>query len=112
MRKTFKNIDEGFNKIKPWLSQKLKERRISVDRFCVVTKFAINPVSIRRWYSDTCRPYPEHMKIVCETLSRLPVIRQDGSQYFEEIPWTEGLSKYKPKPRAWLAHYANKPSRR
>jgi hypothetical protein len=110
MRNTFKGIDEGFNNIKPWLTKKLKERRMSVDRFCVATKFVVNPTSIRRWYNDTCRPYPEHMKIVCETLSRLPVFRKDGSQYFETVTWKEGLSKYKAKPRAWLAHYVKNPN--
>jgi hypothetical protein len=110
--KTFKGIDEGFNNIKPWLTKKLKERKMSVDRFCVSTNFAINPTSVRRWYNDTCRPYPEHMKVVCETLSRLPVYRKDGSHHLERVPWTEGLSKYKPRPRAWQAHYVNRPSPR
>jgi hypothetical protein len=109
--KTFKGIDDGFNHIKPWLDKKLKERRMSVDRFCVATKCVISPITVRRWYNDTCRPYPEHMKVVCETLSKVPVFKK-GSQYFEEVPWSEGLSKYKPRPRAWQAHYANRPSLR
>lgn len=104
-------IDEGFNNIRPWLSQKLKERGItSVDSFCIATASRINPTAVWRWYADDCRPYPATMKIVCETLSRLPVILPNGEQYLEHVPWSEGLSAYSPRPRAWAAHYLNRPT--
>lgn len=110
--KTFKHIDDGFNHIKPWLSKKLEQRRLSVDRFSVATGGAVDSPSIRRWYADDTRPYPRTMKAVCETLSKLPVYRKDGSTYLENVPWSEGLATYKPRPRAWAAHYANRPSPR
>lgn len=108
--RTTKDIDEGFNKIKPWLSRKLRERNLSVDRFSIATESVIEPTAIRRWYSDTCRPYARSMKIVCETLSRIPVIGKNGSVWLEYVPWSEGLAQYAPKPRAWEAHYINSPT--
>lgn len=107
--KTLKNVDDGFNNIKPWLSKKLKARRLSVDKFSIATGSVINPTAVRRWYSDSCRPYARTMKLVCETLSWLPIIADDGTEWLEDVPWSEGMAQYSPKPRAWIAHYINRP---
>lgn len=105
------DIDEGFNNIKPWLSKKLEERGItSVESFCVHTGSVINPTAVWRWYSDAYRPYARTMKVVCETLSKLPIKLPNGDEYLEHVPWSEGLATYSPRPRAWAAHFANKPT--
>lgn len=37
------------------------------------------------------------MKMVCETLSKIPIVEKDGSQRLEDVPWSEGLRQYTPK---------------
>jgi hypothetical protein len=111
--KTYKNIDPGFNNIRPWLSRKLKERGMSVDRFSVATGSRINSAAIRTWYSDACRPYQKTMRLVCHVLRGLATVDENGAEKgFEEVPWSEGLATYTPRPRAWNAHYATAPSGR
>lgn len=107
-----KDIDLGFNEIKPWLQKKLDERQLSVERFSMATDCVVDPTSVWRWYRDETRPRASTMKVVCETLSKVPVILQDGTKYREHVPWSEGLGVYSPKPRALAAHYSKNPSGR
>jgi hypothetical protein len=68
--------------------------------------------TIWRWYNDKYRPYPETMQLVCEALSAIPVKLADGTEYLEDVPWSEGLEQYTLKLRAWVAHYASNSSGR
>jgi hypothetical protein len=79
------------------------DRKISVNRFALITGFKISHTSIFRWFNDTYRPSPETMKMVCETLTRLPVVDGDGNQKFEEVYWSEGLRQYVPKAKGAAA---------
>jgi len=101
------DFDPGFNNIGPWLNDKLQARGLNINSFCKRLNYAITAATIWRWCADKYRPYPETMKLVCDALSVMPCIAEDGSEYFEEVPWSEGLDQYTPKLRAWVAHYAN-----
>jgi hypothetical protein len=105
-----KDIDEGFNRIRPWLTAKLAERRLSVEGFCALSDGALEPTQVWRWYSDVNRPYAKTMKVVCELLSRIPIIFSNGDKFQDHVPWSEGLEQYSPRPRAWAAHFINRPS--
>jgi transcriptional regulator with XRE-family HTH domain len=85
-------MSEDFNRIRPWLQAKLKERGMTTHTFA--RRMKTNPATIYRWYADVFRPAPEMMKRVCECLSRLPIKTEDGSERYEEVPWSEGMSQY------------------
>jgi hypothetical protein len=105
-----KDIDPGFNNLNIWLRQKLNERQLSVNHFSALSGGKIDTAVVWSWYADRTRPYPRTMQIVCETLSRAPIIFENGDEYLEHIPWSEGLAQYSPRPRAWAAHYVNNPT--
>lgn len=85
-------MTEDFNRIKPWLTEKLKERGISAHTFA--RRMGTNSATVYRWYADRFRPTPEMMKRVCECLSRLPIKTEDGPERYEEVPWSEGMEQY------------------
>jgi histidinol phosphatase-like enzyme len=95
--------EKDFNHVEQWLRKKLEERGVSIHRFTLLTGFKISNASIHRWFRDVYRPSPETMKMVCETLSKLPIIEKDGSERFEEVPWSEGLKQYTPKAQGAAA---------
>jgi transcriptional regulator with XRE-family HTH domain len=88
-------VTEDFNRIKPWLKAKLAERGIKTHRFAML--LGTNSATVYRWYSDRFRPTPEMMKRVCECLSRLPIKVEGGSDRYEEVPWSEGMTQYTPR---------------
>jgi transcriptional regulator with XRE-family HTH domain len=90
-------VTEDFNRIKPWLKAKLAERGIKTHRFAML--LGTNSATVYRWYSDRFRPTPEMMKRVCECLSRLPVKVEGGSDRYEEVPWSEGMTQYIPREK-------------
>ena len=98
----YENIHEdgfiaGFNQIEPWLREKLEKRGLNVHSFARETDYTIGNTSLWRWFSDIQRPHVKTMELICDTLSRLPLINPDGQQIYEDVTLEEGLEQYRPK---------------
>lgn len=83
-----------FNHIKQWMHKKLAERAMSTNKFALKTGNRITNASLFRWYNGTFRPTPEKLSIVCETLSRLPIMEEGKPPRFEEVPLWEALAQF------------------
>lgn len=94
--------EKDYNYLGVWLRAKLAARQVSISKFVLLMKYAMTNATVFRWLNDTYRPEAEHMKLVCQTLSELPVRLPDGTEYFEDVPWSEGLAQYTPRPKGWI----------
>jgi hypothetical protein len=93
-------MGEDFNNLKAWMTGKLAERKMNTHRFSQMTGDRISAVSIYRWYSGKFRPTDEKMLIVCETLSRLPIIEEGKPDRFEHVPLYEGMAQFSETQRS------------
>jgi hypothetical protein len=82
---------KDFYNVKEWLQYKLAERKMSTNRFVLLTGNKVTNATIFRWYNGTFSPKEETMEIVCETLSRLPILKEGEPPRFEEVPLWEGM---------------------
>lgn len=89
-----------FNHVKQWMEKKLAERKMSTNKLVLLTGNRINNASIFRWYNDTFRPTAEKMQIICETLSKLPILEEGKPPRFEEVPLHEAMAQFTEKPRS------------
>lgn len=83
-----------FNHIKQWMHKKLTERKMSTNRLVLLTGNRVTNATLFRWYNDTFRPTPEKLQIVCETLSKLPIIEKGKPPRYEEVPLWEAMAQF------------------
>jgi hypothetical protein len=92
--------EKDFNNVKVWMEKKLAERKMSTNRLVLLTGNRINNASIFRWYNDTYRPTAEKMQIICETLSKLPILEEGKPPRFEHVPLHEAMAQFSEKQRS------------
>jgi hypothetical protein len=80
-------------RIKTWLLHKLAERQMSTNRFVQQTGNRITNASVFRWYNGTFRPTEEKLKIICETLTSLPISEKGKPLRYEEVRLEEALKQ-------------------
>ena len=93
-------MTRDFNNVKAWMEQKLAERKMSTNKLVLLGGNKINTASIFRWYNDTFRPTPEKMQIVCETLSKLPILKDGEQPRYEDVPLSEALAQFSKRQRS------------
>jgi transcriptional regulator with XRE-family HTH domain len=71
---------KDFNHLEEWLLPKIKERKLSVEKFSRLVK--ISKASIYFWFNDVTRPDTQTMVRVCQVLG---------------VPLEEGLRQYTPR---------------
>jgi transcriptional regulator with XRE-family HTH domain len=69
-----------YNHLKQWLLPKIRERKLSVEKFARLVK--ISRASVYFWFNDVTRPDEQTMARVCQVLG---------------TPLEEGLRQYTPK---------------
>jgi hypothetical protein len=92
--------EKDYNHVKEWMEKKLAERQMSTNRLVLLTGNRINNASIFRWYNDTFRPTAEKMQIICETLSKLPILEEGRPPRYEDVPLREAMAQFSEKPRS------------
>jgi hypothetical protein len=93
--------ERDFNNLKTWMETKLYERGLSTNRFTLLTGNRITNATLFRWYSDKFRPNrrnPDKLQLVCDTLSKLPIMIEGELPWFEDVPLREALAQFTERP--------------
>lgn len=74
-------FNRDFNHLEDWLLPKLRDRKLSVEKFANFV--GVSRAAVYHWLKDETRPDPETMVSVCQVLG---------------VPLEEGLRQYTPRP--------------
>jgi hypothetical protein len=91
-------MQKDFNHLNVWLTEKLEERRMSVEELSTEAK--VSRSIVYGWLSDRFRPTGRTLLRVVHVLSETPVVivkNGNTSRVKREVPYEEALRQFSPR---------------
>lgn len=79
--------------IKTWMMRKLAERQMSTNKFVLLTGNRITNATLFRWYNGTFYPSEKKMRIICQTLSALPIKEGGKPDRYEQVSLLDAMGE-------------------